>query len=53
MATYSSILVWRIPWTEATVPGAAKSQTYLSDQDSVLKICPGSLLTTISATALK
>ena len=31
MATYSSILAWRIPWTEepgrATVHGVAKSQT--------------------------
>jgi len=30
MATYSSILVWKIPWTEgwqATVHGAMKSQT--------------------------
>ena len=30
-ATFSSILAWRIPWTEeawrATVPGVAKSQT--------------------------
>ena len=29
MATHSSILAWKIPWTEeqATVPRAAKSQT--------------------------
>ena len=27
MATHSSILAWRIPWTEATVHGVAKSQT--------------------------
>ena len=30
MATYSSILVWKIPWTEgwqATVLGATKGQT--------------------------
>ena len=26
MATYSSIHAWRIPWTEATVHGVAKSQ---------------------------
>ena len=26
MATHSRILVWRIPWTEATVHGVAKSQ---------------------------
>ena len=35
MATHSSILAWRIPWTEepggATVHGVAKSQTGLSD----------------------
>ena len=34
MATHSSILVWRIPWTEepgwATVHEVAKSQTRLS-----------------------
>ena len=27
MATHSSILAWKIPWTEATVHGVAKSQT--------------------------
>ena len=27
MATHSNILAWRIPWTEATVHGVAKSQT--------------------------
>ena len=31
MATHSSILAWRIPWTEATVHGVSKSQTQLSD----------------------
>ena len=35
MATHSSILAWRIPWTEeawwATVHGVAKSRTWLSD----------------------
>ena len=31
MATHSSILAWQILWTEATVPGIAKSQTQLSD----------------------
>ena len=32
MATDSSILVWRIPWTEEpAVHGVAKSQTRLSD----------------------
>ena len=33
MATHSSILAWRIPWTEepgATAHGTAKSQTRLS-----------------------
>ena len=25
MATHSSILAWRIPWTEATIHGVAKS----------------------------
>ena len=35
-ATHSSILAWRIPWTEEpgrlhTVHGVAKSQTWLSD----------------------
>ena len=27
MATHSSILAWRIPWTEATIHGVAKRQT--------------------------
>ena len=31
MATHSSILAWRIPWTEATVQGITKSQTQLND----------------------
>ena len=35
MATHSSILAWRIPWTEepewATVHGVVKSRTWLSD----------------------
>ena len=35
MATHSSILAWKIPWTEepgrATVHGVAKSRTQLSD----------------------
>ena len=39
MATYPSILAWRIPWTEepewATVHGVAKSQTRLSDFTSL------------------
>ena len=34
MATYSSILAWRIPWTEEPggLQGVAKSWTQLSDQ---------------------
>ena len=34
MATYSSVLAWRIPWTEEPgklVHGVAKSQTRLND----------------------
>ena len=31
MATHSSILAWRIPWTEAPVRGVSKSGTQLSD----------------------
>ena len=31
MVTHSSILAWRIPWTEDTVYGLAKSWTRLSD----------------------
>ena len=31
MATHSSVLAWRIPWTEATVHGVAKSRRGLSD----------------------
>ena len=30
MAAHSSILVWRIPWTEAILHGVAKSQTWLN-----------------------
>ena len=39
MATYSSILAWKIPWTEEcgrlTVHGVTKSQTQLSDFTSL------------------
>ena len=39
MATHSSILIWRIPWTEelewATVHGVAKNRTRLSDFTSL------------------
>ena len=31
MATHSSILAWRISWTEESVHGVAKSWTQLSD----------------------
>ena len=31
MATHSSILAWRIAWTEARVHGVSKSWTRLSD----------------------
>ena len=31
MATHSSTLAWKIPWTEAAVHGVAKSWTRLSD----------------------
>ena len=31
MATHSSIRAWRIPWTEDTVHGVAKSGRGLSD----------------------
>ena len=41
MATHSSTLAWRIPWTEepgrATVHGVAKSQTQLSDFHTMKK----------------
>ena len=40
MATHSSILAWRVPWTEepewATVHRVAKSRTRLSDFTSLL-----------------
>ena len=39
MATHSSILAWRIPWTEAwppTVHGVSKSQTWLFNWDKHL-----------------
>ena len=38
MATHSSILAWRIPWTEdpgSTVYGVAKSRTRLRDFHSL------------------
>ena len=42
MATHSSILDWRIPWTEdlgqATVHGVTKSWTRLSDSHSLTHI---------------
>ena len=46
MATHSSILAWRIPWTEEpgglrAVHGMAKSRTQLSDFTSFLHFPPG------------
>ena len=48
MATHSSILAWRIPWTEEPgglhiVHGVAKSWTRLSDFTHTLRslVCPG------------
>ena len=32
MATHSSTLAWRIPWTEATVQQVTKTWTRLNDQ---------------------
>ena len=44
MATHSSILAWRIPWTEEpgglTVHGVSKSQTQLSNLARMLKRTP-------------
>ena len=40
MATHSSILAWKIPWTEEPVPGVAKSQTRLSDFTFNFTFCP-------------
>ena len=31
MATHSSMLAWRIPWTKETGTGSQESQTRLSD----------------------
>ena len=41
MATHSSILTWRIPWTERTVHGVTKSQTWLSDYTCTLAAMKG------------
>ena len=39
MATHSSILAWRLPWTEKPgVHGVAKSQTQLSDINAYNRI---------------
>ena len=35
MATHSSVLAWRTPWTEAIVHWVTKSQTQLSDFTSL------------------
>ena len=40
MATHSSTLAWKIPWTEEPVHGVAKSQTQLSDFTSILTKIP-------------
>ena len=44
MATHSSVIAWKIPWTEepgyglqTTVPGVAKSRTRLSGFTSLLE----------------
>ena len=43
MATHSSILAWKIPWTEepggATVHGVTKNQTRLSDFIFTFTLC--------------
>ena len=48
MATHSSILAWRIPWTEkpwqATVRAVTKSQTQLSDQHTNAVLGPSYLI---------
>jgi len=46
MATHSSILTWRIPWTEGTVPGVTKSQTRLDDYTCTLTAMKGDITST-------
>ena len=47
MAAHSSILAWRIPWTEepggVTVPGASESRTRLSDEHTQTLFHQGSV----------
>ena len=38
MTTYSSILAWRSPWTEAIVHGVANSQTWLTNTNTFTTI---------------
>ena len=43
MTTHSSILAWRIPWTEEPVHGVTKSQAQLNDLQSLhvfIKVFP-------------
>ena len=44
IATYSSILAWKIPWTEELAGlqfiGSQKSQILLSDQTTITKVFP-------------
>ena len=37
MATHSSLLAWRIPWTEAAVHGVAQSQAVLNCSHTLLQ----------------
>jgi len=46
MATHSSILTWRIPWTEGTVHGVTKSQTRLDDYTCTLTAMKGDITST-------
>ena len=41
MATHSSTLAWKIPWTEDTVHGVTKSRTQLRDITSLLIVIEG------------
>ena len=38
MVTHSTILVWRIPWTEVTVHGVSKSWTQLKESESDCRV---------------
>ena len=40
MTIHSSTIAWKIPWTQETVYGVAKSRTQLSDFTSIhFKVC--------------